>query len=63
VTLKESRAISKLMNANPRCAVRLTNGLRIGNVCSHRGHQVVWIEYAGRVTELDLGPRGVKIVR
>ena len=62
VTKRRSREIrEKVIDLNPGSTVRL-GPLTVTFVYAHRGHQVVWIDYAGRVSEIDLGPRGARVI-
>lgn len=61
MTKKRSEEIRRIIRANPGCTVRLGD-MTVTRVASEGKHQVIWIDYAGRVSEIDLGPRGAEVI-
>jgi hypothetical protein len=61
VNKRRSEEIRRVMSSSPKSTVRLGDIL-ITLVAGHGKHQVVWIDYSGRVSEIDLGPRGARVL-
>jgi hypothetical protein len=61
MTRKRSEEIRRVMLSSPESTVRLGDMLVTG-VMKAGKHQVIWIDYAGRVSEIDLGPRGARVL-
>ena len=61
MTKKRSDEIRRVMAENPACTVKVGD-VTLTHVTTWKKHKVIWIDYAGRVSEIDLGPRGAKVI-